>query len=121
LPEVEADMDMIHRVLINLLENAIKYTPADGRITISARKEEEHVLIEVSDSGPGIATSDQQRIFEKYARIRRGSRSKGIGLGLAFCRLAVEAHGGKIWVESEPGQGSSFLFTLPLRVESQES
>lgn len=114
LPDVEVDMDMIRRVLINLLENAIKYTPADGRITISARKEDKHILIAVSDSGQGIPVSDQQRIFEKYARVRRGSRSKGIGLGLAFCRLAVEAHGGRIWVESNQGQGSSFFFTLPL-------
>ncbi len=121
LPEVEVDADMLHRVLINLLENAIKYTPTDGKITISARKEDEQVLIEVSDSGMGIPVSDQQRIFEKYARIRRGSRSKGIGLGLAFCRLAVEAHGGRIWVESDQGQGSSFFFTLPLQVASQDS
>jgi signal transduction histidine kinase len=67
----------------------------------------------VSDNGPGIPPEDQERIFEKFARMQRKGRPKGLGLGLAFCRLAVEAHGGRIWVESEPDQGSSFYFTLP--------
>jgi signal transduction histidine kinase len=70
-------------------------------------------LIQVSDNGPGIDASNQQRLFEKFTTIQREGRPKGLGLGLAFCRLAVEAHGGRIWVESEPGEGATFSFTLP--------
>ncbi len=114
LPHVDMDSDMVRRVLINLLENAIKYTRSGGRITISARRQEKHVLISVADTGPGIPASEQQRIFEKFSRVQEEGRPKGLGLGLAFCRLAVEAHGGKIWVESSEGQGSTFHFTLPV-------
>jgi PAS domain S-box-containing protein len=114
LPPVEMDVDMIRRVVINLLENAIKYTRSEGRITISARREGDHVLVGVSDTGPGIAPRDHGRIFERFARLHRGESAKGLGLGLAFCRLAVEAHDGRIWVESDIGQGAMFSFTLPL-------
>jgi signal transduction histidine kinase len=105
---------MIRRVLINLVENAVKYTPSDGAITIKVSAGDDEIRIGVSDTGPGIDVLDQKRIFEKFARVERKGRSKGLGLGLAFCRLAVEAHGGKIWVESGPEQGSVFYFTLPL-------
>lgn len=114
LPAVEMDVDMIRRVLINLLENAVKYTRSGGRISISADRTGDKVRVKVSDSGPGIPTTDQQRIFDKFARLQQEGRVKGLGLGLAFCRLAVEAHGGRIWVESQVGQGSTFSFTLPL-------
>ncbi|HEY45193.1 MAG: hypothetical protein AMJ88_14740 [Anaerolineae bacterium SM23_ 63] len=114
LPQVEIDIDMIRRVLINLMENAIKYTRSGGRIAITARAEDDHILVSVKDSGPGIAPQDQQQIFDKFTRVRPESRLKGRGIGLAFCRLAVEAHGGRIWVESQEGEGSTFLFTLPL-------
>jgi signal transduction histidine kinase len=114
LPMLEIDNDMIRRVLINLVENAVKYTPSDGEIRIKVSGGEDDVRIGVSDTGPGIDVLDQKRIFEKFARVERKGRSKGLGLGLAFCRLAVEAHGGKIWVESGPEQGSVFYFTLPL-------
>ncbi len=114
LPQIDMDPDMIRRVLINLLENAIKYTRSGGRITISARAHEGQVLISVSDTGPGIPTSEQQHIFDKFSRVQEAGRPKGLGLGLAFCRLAVEAHNGRIWVESQEGQGSVFHFTLPV-------
>ncbi len=115
LPEVEIDQDMVGRVLINLLENAIKYSkPGTGRITVSAQAEDKALKVSVSDNGPGIAPRDQEHIFDKFARIRHGGRPKGLGLGLAFCRLAIEAHGGRIWVDSKPGAGSTFSFTLPL-------
>jgi len=114
LPPVEMDVDMIRRVLINLLENAVKYTRGGGSITVSASRQEQAVLVSVSDSGAGIAARDQQRIFDKFARVEEDGRPKGLGLGLAFCRLAVEAHGGRIWVESVEGRGSTFLFTLPV-------
>jgi len=102
-------------VLINLLENAVKYSRSEGMISVSLKQEPGELKVRVSDNGPGIAKDDQKRIFEKFARVHRGKgRPKGLGLGLAFCRLAIEAHGGRIWVESELGKGSSFSFTLPI-------
>ncbi len=114
LPDLEVDMDMIRRVMINLVENAVKYTPSDGLIEISVVKNDNEIRVVVRDTGPGIESKDQKRIFEKFARVERKGRSKGLGLGLAFCRLAVEAHEGKIWVESGLEQGSTFSFTLPV-------
>jgi PAS domain S-box-containing protein len=114
LPTIEIDSDMIRRVLINLLENAVKYTRGGASITVSAMHRGQNVLVSVADSGPGIAVRDQQRIFDKFARVEQDGRPKGLGLGLAFCRLAVEAHGGRIWVESVEGRGSTFSFTLPV-------
>jgi len=114
LPTVTADVDMIRRVLINLLENAVKYTRAEGRITVSARRDGSQVLVGVRDTGPGIAAHDQERIFDRFTRVHRSGPAKGLGLGLAFCRLAVGAHDGRIWVESELGKGANFHFTLPL-------
>jgi NtrC-family two-component system sensor histidine kinase KinB len=114
LPTVEMDVDMIRRVLINLLENAIKYTRSGDWIAVTASQDDGLMVVSVEDSGPGISAKDSERIFQKFTRLQREGRSKGLGLGLAFCRLAVEAHGGKIWVESEEGKGSTFTFTLPL-------
>ena len=114
LPEVDIDFDLILRVMTNLLENAIKYTRTGGEIRVSAQKAKGVLDVSVRDSGSGIPPADRKRIFEKYARIHRKGKPKGRGLGLAFCRLAVEAHGGRIWVESAEGEGSTFHFTLPL-------
>lgn len=114
LPEIEVDVDMIRRVLINLLDNAVKYTRSGGKINLDVRRKDEHILVGVRDSGPGISEADQKRIFEKFSRIHKKARPKGLGLGLAFCRLAVEEHGGRIWVESEEGKGATFYFTLPV-------
>jgi PAS domain S-box-containing protein len=113
LPEVWIDADMIRRVMINLLENATKYTPSQSQITVGGRTESDHVVLWIQDSGPGIPEEAQENIFNKYIRLRGENTPKGIGLGLAFCKLAVEANGGKIWVESEINQGSRFIFTLP--------
>jgi PAS domain S-box-containing protein len=114
MPEIDVDVDMIRRVLINLLDNAIKYTRSGGKIDLNVQGKENHILVGVRDSGPGISEADQKHIFEKFSRIRRKTRPKGLGLGLAFCRLAVEEHGGRIWVESEEGKGATFYFTLPV-------
>ncbi|GAB4579278.1 MAG: GAF domain-containing protein [Anaerolineales bacterium] len=111
LPTMNIDGDMIRRVIINLLENAIKYTPINGRIGAGANAFEGGVLFWVKDNGPGISPEKRDSIFDKFTRLNTSGR--GIGLGLAFCRLAVEGHQGRIWVESEIGQGSVFLFTLP--------
>lgn len=114
LPELEFDVDMIRRVVINLLENAVKYTRSGGEIATKILKKGDQVLVQVADTGPGIPTQSQLKIFEKFSRVRHDGRSKGLGLGLAFCRLAVEEHGGRIWVDSEEGKGSTFSFQLPI-------
>lgn len=114
LPTLHMDDDMISRVVTNLLENAIKYTDAGGKVTLRAYANEREGVISVRDSGPGIPYHLQKKIFDKFTRVKYQDAPKGIGLGLAFCKLAVEAHGGQIWVESEPGSGSEFIFTLPV-------
>jgi PAS domain S-box-containing protein len=116
LPQVMVDVEMIQRVIINLLENAVKFTPSGGNIGIGAKKQGNWLHVWVEDDGIGIAPQNHARIFEKFARVRGpGTEStKGLGLGLAFCKLAVEAHGGIIWVESELDQGARFVFTIPV-------
>ncbi len=120
LPPVMADSEVLRRILWNLLDNALKYTPAGGSIRVSARyrgkdAQGEWVEVRVSDTGPGIPPEDQARIFDKYAQVRMApARRRGVGLGLTFCRLAVEAMGGRIWVESAQGMGSTFSFVLPV-------
>jgi PAS domain S-box-containing protein len=115
LPLVWVDVDMVHRVLINLLENAIKYTPSGGRVEIGAQTTSgTSVKFWVRDNGPGISAADRERIFEKFTRLRGKEASSGLGVGLAFCRLAVQGHGGRIWVESEPEKGTTFWLTLPV-------
>lgn len=118
LPIMQIDGDMIQRVVMNLIENAIKHTPSGGAVVVRAQLVDDgadpSLLISVADTGPGIPAEYRDEIFDKYFRIKRTNAPQGVGLGLAFCRLAVEAHGGHIWVESEPGQGAVFAFTLPL-------
>ena len=116
LPDLMLDEDMIRRVIINLLENAVKYTPAGSIIKVEAQEKEDEALIWVDDNGPGIPPDEHIRIFNKFTRLKSREGSKGLGLGLAYCRLAVEAHGGRIWVESEPGKGARFIFTVPIPV-----
>ncbi len=117
LPSVYVDIDMIRRVLINLIENACKFTPSAGNIEVGACRDGGWVQMWVKDNGPGISPADQERIFDKYTRLQGPGSPKGLGLGLAFCRLAVTAHGGHIWVESQPQAGSQFIFTLPVAGE----
>ena len=113
LPKILIDEDMIRRVLINLVENAAKFTPSKGEIRIQAALVNGMIQFCVQDNGPGIPPEALELIFEKFRRITTENTPKGLGLGLAFCRLAVQAHGGRIWVESELGKGSRFYFTLP--------
>jgi PAS domain S-box-containing protein len=114
LPSVEADKVRLHQILRNLLDNAVKYSPENTEIRISARQEDEHIVIGVSDQGQGISHGDQGRLFAPFERLESTATKAGLGLGLLVCKRLVEAHGGKIWVESEPGKGSTFWFTLPL-------
>lgn len=120
IPPVMVDVEYIERVLNNLIDNAYKFTPDGGSIRVWARKANLSkgggVLIGVSDSGPGIAEKEQNRLFRKFQQVVSNSgRRSGTGLGLVYCKLAIEAHGGKIWVESQPGKGSTFLLNLPIQ------
>ncbi len=115
LPLIWVDVDMVHRVFINLMENAIKFTPVEGRIELGAETDGTFVKFSVGDNGPGISAADRERIFDKFTRLRGGKeRPRGLGVGLAFCRLAVLGHGGDIWVESEIGKGTTFFLTFPV-------
>ncbi len=114
LPPVEADPNRLERILLNLLGNGLKYSPADAKVAIEAEAKLEQVRISVVDSGPGIDPEDQPHLFERFYRARGSRKTEGLGLGLYIARMLVEAHGGQIWVESEPGKGSCFNFTLPL-------
>jgi signal transduction histidine kinase len=121
-PVVEADVRQIEQVLCNLLENAVKYSPTGGRITIAGESKVDHVLITVSDEGVGISKEHQNKVFERFFRANslqtRGT--PGTGLGLAIAKAHVAAHGGNIWVDSAPGMGSKFCFTWPLKVSSDQ-
>ena len=124
LPSVWADGELIGRVLQNLVGNAIKFTPAGGRIRITAMTESSdrpHVVITVSDTGPGLPPNIQARLFQKFVSGQPAQGRRGSGLGLAFCKLVVEAHGGRIWVENRPGRGATFIFTLPLAFPLSET
>ncbi len=116
LPPVNGDRDRLDQVLSNLLGNAFKFTPEGGRVMVRARKVDGSVQITVEDSGPGIPAADLPRIFDRYWRGDRASRD-GAGLGLAICKGIVDAHGGKIWVESVLGRGTTFRFTVPCAVD----
>jgi signal transduction histidine kinase len=108
---------MIRRVMVNLINNALKYSSEDQTITVSAQilPENDRLLLSVSDQGTGIPKQFRESIFEKFERIAaKDKNAKGLGLGLAFCRLAVEAHNGRIWVDDAPSGGARFNFTLPL-------
>ncbi|MCL4248245.1 MAG: GAF domain-containing protein [Anaerolineae bacterium] len=117
IPSLTVDHDIIRRVLVNLVDNALRFTPADSKILIQARDFPEYVMIRVADSGPGIPPEERERIFERFRQVKanqplRGAR--GVGLGLTFCKLAVENHGGRIWVENDsPLSGACFALTLP--------
>jgi len=115
LPIVWADPDRIQEVIVNLLDNAIKYSPDGGVIRVEARPTDGNLTVSVHDPGIGIPANELPHIFEKYHRVNSEQREKidGHGLGLYICEKLVETHGGKIWVESAPGKGSRFSFTLP--------
>jgi two-component system phosphate regulon sensor histidine kinase PhoR len=113
LPVIDADAGMIDRVLVNLIDNAIKYTDPGGKVTIRLSRGDTEILVEVLDTGAGIQEQDMGCVFESFCRINRDQ--EGSGLGLSIARAIVEAHGGKIGVESSPGKGSRFWFNLPNR------
>ena len=116
LPPLWIDVEKIKRVIANLIDNAVKFTPEGGQVIIwASQRGDERLLIQVSDTGPGIPVDYREKIFERFVQVPGiHGRRRGSGLGLAFCLLAIEAHGGKIWVDEHPEGGSVFRFTLPL-------
>jgi signal transduction histidine kinase len=109
----EMDEGRVERVLFNLLHNAIKFTPAGGTIRVRAWRRGGQLRCEVQDSGPGISSPDQARLFQRFSQLQSGSEKGGTGLGLSICRAIIDAHGGAIGVSSQPGHGATFWFTLP--------
>src|SRR5262249_41608122 len=116
LGQVQADERKIRQVLLNLLSNAIKFTPAGGRIHVEARSVNESIEVSVTDTGVGIAPEDQEAVFEEFRQVGTAEKKvEGTGLGLALSRKFIELHGGRIWVKSQVGQGSTFTFMVPVR------
>ena len=109
---IRADEEKIIQVASNLLSNAIKYTGKGGRAAVSLRRQGEDLRVEVADTGPGIAPEDTAKVFDKYERLTKEKR-EGTGLGLPIAKEIVELHKGKMWLESEVGKGSRFIFILP--------
>ena len=115
MPKVEVDFEFVQQVLKQLLDNALKYSPAGSPLTIRAESQYQTIVVSVADRGPGIDEDERARIFDKFFRGRRDRfQTQGTGMGLAIAKGIVEAHGGKLWVTSEPGQGSVFSFSLPV-------
>ena len=114
LPILRGDGQRLEQVLLNLMNNATKFTPEGGNICVRVRKQDTGLVVEVQDDGIGIAKDEQTRLFKPYSRISSDrQRHPGLGLGLALSKQVVELHGGRIWVDSEPGKGSTFSFFLP--------
>jgi len=117
MPTVPADPDRIERAIVNLITNALKYSPSNSPVTIRIRRSEEEAVVSVTDQGAGIPPEHLPHVFDRFYRVTGGkgvAEAEGLGLGLYIARLIVEAHGGRIWAESEVHKGSTFHFTLPL-------
>jgi signal transduction histidine kinase len=117
--KVRCDGDITARVVSNLISNALRFTPAEGRVQVSVVVEEKDAIVMVSDTGRGIEPEYHERIFEKFGQVEPREIRHSTGLGLAFCKLAVQAQGGKIGVRSEPGHGSTFYFSVPLAMPAK--
>src|SRR5262245_15973576 len=117
LGQIQADERKVRQVVLNLLSNAIKFTPEGGRIDVGAMPKDGFVEVSVTDTGIGIAPEDQEKVFEEFRQVGTAAKTvEGTGLGLTLCRKFVELHGGKIWVKSEVGMGSTFTLTIPVRL-----
>jgi signal transduction histidine kinase len=114
VPQVVADPDRLERVLMNLVSNALKYSARETDVWLNVTKAENEVIISVVDRGVGIAPQDLDMVFDRYFRAKDTGKTDGLGLGLYISKALIEAQGGRIWADSEPGKGSSFRFTLPL-------
>ncbi|MGC9358617.1 MAG: sensor histidine kinase, partial [Anaerolineae bacterium] len=118
LPALRGDFDLLRRTLTNLLDNASKFSPARGSLELTLIYDEEAFRFTIVDSGPGVAFEDRERIFDLYSR-GQGQQSSGAGIGLAFCKLVVEAHGGRIWVDNPGEEGAIFVFTIPREIPTE--
>lgn len=117
LPKINADQGKLQRVMNNLVENALKFTPRGGEVVVKTEISNSGIIVHVEDSGLGIPDEYREKIFERFVQVPdQVGRQQGIGLGLTFCRLVIEAHRGKIWADSRPGGGSIFSFFLPLNL-----
>jgi len=122
LGQMRADERKVRQVVLNLLSNAIKFTPEGGRIEVSAVPKDGLVEVSVRDTGVGIAPEDQEAVFEEFRQVGTADKKvEGTGLGLTLCRKFVELHGGKIWVKSQVGMGSTFMFVIPVRHEESDA
>jgi two-component system phosphate regulon sensor histidine kinase PhoR len=119
---IEIDLTLLRQALANIIDNAIRYTLAEGRVTVRAYQEDNQQMIVIQDTGVGIAPTDQVRLFEKFYRIQRkeGLSEGGLGLGLAIAKSVVEQHGGRISVESRLGEGSTFIIEIPIHTPSED-
>jgi len=117
LGEIAADERKFKQILLNLLTNAVKFTPDGGEVRVTAQRSPDELVVAVHDTGIGIAPEDQQAVFEEFRQVGRSytNKQEGTGLGLTLTRKFVELHGGRIWLESEPGKGSTFTFTIPAK------
>jgi signal transduction histidine kinase len=121
LPPIWGEEDRLRQVVLNLLINATKFTPEGGKITLRAKDSGQNIVFQVQDTGRGIPVEDQNFLFQAYHwQANDVENLSGLGLGLSLCKLLVELHGGKIWAESTPGQGSTFSFSIPIRPTEQE-
>ena len=111
---VDADADAFNHVLVNLLTNAVKFSPADSRVVVGAYRAGDEVVVSVTDEGAGVAPEEKERIFDRFYQSRNGDRAHGTGIGLTIAQRFTAQHGGRIWVDSEPGQGATFSFTMPV-------
>lgn len=120
MPSIPGDSDRLRQVILNLVNNALKFTPEGGKITLRARIDEDNLIIEAEDTGPGISEADQPWVFEPYRQLGNArAHHSGLGLGLSLSRMLVELHGGRIWVESQLGKGSKFSFSIPIKATEQ--
>jgi signal transduction histidine kinase len=121
LGEIDADQRKVKQVLVNLLSNAVKFTPDGGRVSVRGERKNGEVTVAVSDTGTGIAPAELDLIFREFGQTASARGHEGTGLGLALAKRIVELHGGRIWVESAPGRGSTFTFVLPVRATQDVS
>jgi len=116
LPMVNADEDRLRQIILNIVSNAMKFTPTNGKINLRAEVMDHHLIVEVKDNGCGMTTKDQKQLFQPHYTLQtNGEELSGLGIGLPLCKMLVELHGGSIWVKSQKGQGSTFSFSIPLR------
>ena len=114
---VDADADAFNHVLVNLLTNAMKFSPPGSLVVVGACRADGEVIVSVADQGPGIAPDEQERIFDRFYQSHNGNHARGTGIGLTIAQRFIAQHGGRIWVDSEPGRGATFSFTMPLAVD----